>query len=130
MEILTNILTEEQFRRELSDTIVFLSQRGITDVAVSFAFTPDFPDLNDVGVRYTVPVAGVLSFVTERERTKGFRLGQYDCWIDPSGFDAQFRFCNDRDIHVTSESAELLDSIRARWRARGFQIYPDDLDKA
>jgi hypothetical protein len=129
MEILTNILTEEQVRQEFSDTIRFLSQRGITEVAVSFAFTPDSPDLDDVGVRYTVPITDLRSFVAERERAKGFRLGRYDCWIEPSEFNAQFRFCNDRDIHVTSESPEILDSVRARWRTRGFQIYPDDLDK-
>jgi hypothetical protein len=129
MEILTNILTEEQVRQELADTMLFLSQRGISEVAVSFAFTPDSPDLDDVGVCYTVPIADLLSFVTERERTNGFRLGRYDCWIEPSGFNARFRFCNDRDIHVTSESAEVLDSVRARWRTRGFQIYPNDLGK-
>jgi hypothetical protein len=127
MEILTNILTEEQVRQELGDTILFLSQHGITEVAVSFAFTPDSPDLDDVGECYTVPVVDLLSFVAERERTKGFRLGQHDCWIEPSGLNAQFRFCNDRDIHVTSESTDLLNSIRAHWRTRGFQIYPDDL---
>jgi hypothetical protein len=129
MEILTNILTEEQVRQELGNTILFLSQRGVTDVPVSFAFTPEFPDVDDVGVRYTVPVADLLSFVADRERTKGFRLGQHDCWIEPSGFNVQFRFCNDRDIHVTSESTDLLNSIRTRWRAIGFQIFPDDLGK-
>ena len=129
MEIVTNILTEEQIRQELRDTILFLSQREVKEVEVSFAFTPDSPELDDVGVHHTVPVPELLSFVAERERTKGFRLGRYDCWIELPRFNAQFRFCNDRDIHVSSESPEVLDSIRAHWRARGFQIYPDDLDK-
>jgi hypothetical protein len=130
VEILTNILTDEQLRQELDATILFLSQRGIKDVAISFGFTPNSPDLDDVGVRYTVPVADVPSVVAERERTKGFGLGLYDCSIEPSGLDARFLFCNDRDVHVTSESAELLDCVRARWRASGFRVYPDDLDKA
>lgn len=130
MEILTNILTEDQFRQELADTAHFLSQQGISEAAVSFGFTPDCPDLEDVGVPHSVPVADVPSVVAERERTKGFRLGVYDCWIEASGLDARFRFCNDRDVHFTSESAELLDCVRARWRASGFRVYPDDLEKA
>jgi hypothetical protein len=127
VEILTNILSEEQFRQELGDAMSFLAQRGIRKVAVSFGFTPDAPQLNDVGIGYTVPIANVPSFIAERERTQGFRLGVYDCWIEPSELDARFLFCNDRDVHVTSDSVELLDSIRAHWRAKGFNVYPDDL---
>jgi hypothetical protein len=127
VEILTNILSEEEVRQELGDTMLLLTQRGVTDATVSFGFTPDSPDLDDVGMRYIVPVVDVPSFVAERERKKGFQLGLYDCWIEPSGLDARFLFCNDRDIHFTSESAELLDSIRAHWRAKGFNVYPDDL---
>jgi hypothetical protein len=130
VEILTNILSEEQIRQELGDMMLFLSQRGVRDVVISFGFTPDSPDLDDVGVGCTVSVADVPSVVAGRERTNGFRLGLYDCWIEPSGLDAQLLFCNDCDVHVTSESAELLDSVRTRWRARGFRVYPDDLDKA
>jgi hypothetical protein len=129
MEILTNILTEDQFRQELAETAQFLSQRGISEAAVTFGFTPDCPDLEDVGVPHVVPVTDVASFVADRERTKGFRLGVYDCWIEPSGLAAHFLFCNDSDIHFTSESDELLDLVRARWRGRGFHVYPDDLDK-
>jgi hypothetical protein len=129
VEILTNILTEDQFRQELGDAMLFLAQRGISDVAVSFGFTPDAPEVKDVGVGYTVPVAEVPSFIAERERTKGFRLGLYDCWIAPSALDVRFLFCNDRDVHVTSDSGEFLDSIRAHWRAKGFNVYPDDLQK-
>ena len=129
MEILTNILSEGQFRQELGDAMLFLAQRGVGDVAVSFGFTPDAPQLDDVGVGYTVPVADVPSFIAERERTKGFRFGLYDCWITSSALSARFLFCNDRDVHVTSESAEFLDSIRSRWRAKGFNVYPDDLEK-
>jgi len=127
VEILTNILSEETLREELEHAMSFLAQRGISDVAVSFGFTPDAPQLDDVGVRYTIPIADVPSFIAERERTKGFQLGMYDCWIEPSALAARFLFCNDRDVHVTSESAELLDSLRAHWRAKGFSVYPDDL---
>jgi hypothetical protein len=104
-----------------------VAQRGVKDVAVAFAFTPDAPDLEDVGVPKTVSVADVSSLVLEREQTKGFRLGVYDCWIEPVGLDVRFLFCNDRDVHVASDSTELLDSIRAHWRAKGFNVYPDDL---
>ena len=79
MEILTDILSEEKFREELEHAISFLAQRGISDVAVSFGFTPDAPQLDDVGVGYTVPIANVPSFIADRERTRGFRLGLYDC---------------------------------------------------
>ncbi len=71
MEILTNILSEEQFRQELGDVMSLLTQRGISDVAVSFGFTPDAPQQDDVGVGYTVPIGDVPSFIAERERTKG-----------------------------------------------------------
>ncbi len=113
MEILTKILREGQVRQELGDTLLFLAQRGVRYATVSFGFAPDAPHLDDVGVGYTVPIANVPSFVWERERTKGFRLGLHDCWIEPLGLDARFLFCNDCDIHVMSESVELLDSIRA-----------------
>ncbi len=129
MEILANILNEEQFRQELGDVMSLLAQRGISDVAVSFGFTPDAPQQDDVGVGYTVPIGHVPSFIAERERTKGFRLGLYDCWIEPLAFDARFCFCNDRDLHVTSDSVEVLHSIRAYWQAKGFNVYPDDLKK-
>ncbi len=129
MEILTNILSEEQFRQELGDVMSLLTQRGISDVAVSFGFTPDAPQQDDVGVGYTVPIGDVPSFIAERERTKGFRLDLFDCWIEPLTLDARFCFCNDRDVHVTSDSVEVLDSIRAPWRAKGFNVYPDDLKK-
>jgi hypothetical protein len=49
VEILTNILTEDQFRQELGDAMLFLAQRGISDVAVSFGFTPDAPEFWAVG---------------------------------------------------------------------------------
>jgi hypothetical protein len=104
-----------------------LAERGITDVTVSFGFTPAAPKLEDVGIGYPVRVADVPSFVAERERTKGLRFGLDDCRIEPSARDARFLFCNDRDVHVTSHSIKLLDSIRARWRAKGFNVYPDDL---
>ncbi len=91
---------------------------------------PTLPQLCDVGVGHTVPIADVPSYIAERERSKGFRLGGYDCWIEPSALDARFLFCNDRDVHVTSASAELLDAICARWRAKGFNVYPDDLKNA
>jgi hypothetical protein len=120
MEIHTNILGKEQFRQELADAMSFLAQREISDVAVSFGFTPDAPQLDDVGVGYTVPIANVPSFIADRERTKGFRLGLYDCWIEPLAL---------RNVHVTSHSVELLDSICAHWRAKGFNVYPDDLRK-
>ena len=129
MEILTNILPEDEIRKELLDAVSDLAQRGITHLAVSFGFTPDAPDLDDVGVDHKVPVAGVQSFVAEREHTKGFELGMIDCWIAASALDARFLFCNDRDVHFTSGSTELLDAIRARWRAKGFNVYPDDLSK-
>jgi hypothetical protein len=90
VEILTNILAEQQFRQELSDAMSFLAQRGISDAAVSFGFTLDAPELQDIGVSYTVPIADVPAFIEERERTKGFHLGFYDCWIEPSGLDADF----------------------------------------
>jgi len=79
MEMHTNILSKEQFRQELADAMSFLAQRRISDVAVSFGFTPDAPQLDDVGVGYTVPIANVPSFIADRERTRGFRLGLYDC---------------------------------------------------
>ncbi len=129
VEILTNILTEEQFRAELQDTMTLVAQHGISDVAVAFGFTPDAPDLDDVGIRHTIPIGDVPDFISEREHTKGFKLGLYDCWIEPLGLDASFLFCNDRDVHVTSDSTGLLDSIRTHWRARGFQVYSDDLTK-
>jgi hypothetical protein len=129
VEILTNILTEEQFRAELHDVASLFAQRGISHAAVAFGFTPDAPQLNDVGVRHIIPVADVPSFISERERTKGFKLGLYDCWIEPQGLNACFRFRNDRDVHFTSDSAELLDAVRAHWRAKGFNVYPDDLPK-
>jgi hypothetical protein len=129
MEILTNILRKEQFRQELADITVFLAERGVRGAAVSFGFAPDYPDLDDVGVRYVVPISDVCSFIAERERTKAFPLGESDCWIEPSALDARFLFCNDRDVHLTSESAELLDSVRAHWREKGFNVYPDDLDE-
>jgi hypothetical protein len=85
--------------------------------------------LEDVGIGCLVPIADVPSFIAERERTKGFRLGLDDCWIEPLAPDARFLFCNDRDVHVTSHAIELLDSICARWRTKGFNVYPDDLKK-
>jgi len=127
VELLTNILSEKEFRDELRDAMAFLANRGVRDAAVAFGFAQASPGLEDVGVRYTVPIADVDSFIVDRERTKGFRLGVCDCWIEPSDLDARFHFCNDRDIHFTSESAELLDSIRTHWRTKGFKIYPDDL---
>src|ERR1017187_58328 len=99
MEINTDVLTEDRFRDELSGTARFLSQRGVAEAAVSFGFTPDSPDLEDVGVPHVVPVLDVPSFVQERERTKGFRLGAGDCWVAPVGFAGRFLFCNDRDVH-------------------------------
>ena len=126
MQLLTNILNEEEFRDELRDAVAFLAQRGVTDVGVAFGFAHASPELKDVGVRYPVPIADVDSFIAEREQTKGFRLGTCDCRIEPFDLDARFHFCNDRDVHFTSESAELLDSIRAHWRTKGFKIYPDD----
>jgi hypothetical protein len=129
VEIVTNILSEEQFRQELRDAVSLVAQRGITNVTVSFGFTGAAPELEDAGVGYTIPIADVLLFIAERERTKGFRFGLDDCWITPLALDARFLFCNDRDVHVTSHSIELLDSIRARWRAKGFNVYPDDIKK-
>jgi hypothetical protein len=76
---------------------------------------------------YTVPIADVHSFIADRERIKGLRLGQYDCWIEAPALAARFLFCNDRDVHVRSGSVELLDRIRAYWRTKGFKVYPDDL---
>ena len=128
MEILTNILTEEQFRGELHNTAVLLSQRGITQARIAFGFAPDFPNLEDVGVEYTVSVLDVPSVVEDREQTKGFPLGLSDCWLYPVGLEAEFLFCNDRDIHLKSESMELIDAVRNHWRTRGFNVYPDDLD--
>jgi hypothetical protein len=75
VEIVTNILSEEQFRQELRDAVSFLAQRGITNVTVSFGFTGAAPELEDAGVRYTIPIADVLLFIAERERTRGFRFG-------------------------------------------------------
>jgi hypothetical protein len=109
--------------------MAFLAKRGVTDVAVAFGFAHASPDLEDVGVRHPVAIADVDSFIAEREQTKGFRLGTCDCWIEPFDLDARFHFCNDRDVHFTSESAELLDSVRTHWRTKGFKIYPDDLGK-
>jgi hypothetical protein len=125
VEIITNI----QFRQEPGDAVSFLAQRGITNGTVSFGFTAAAPELEDTGVGYTIPIADVLLFIAERERTKHFRFGLDDCWITPLALDARFLFCNDRDVHVTSHSIELLDSIRARWRAKGFNVYPDDIKK-
>lgn len=129
MEILTNILREDEFGQELLDAVSDLARRGITHVAVSFGFAPDAPDLDDVEVGHTVPVAEVQSFIAERERTKGFQFGSIDCWIAAPAPDARFLFCNDGDVHFTSESNELLDVIRTRWRSKGFNIYPDDLNE-
>jgi hypothetical protein len=129
VEILTNILSEEQFRAELQDAMSIVARHGVKEVAVAFGFTPDAPDLQDVAVPKRVPVGDVPSVVSERERTKGFQFGLYDCWIHPIGLDARFLFCNDRDVHLTSDSAELLACIRAHWRGKGFNVYPDDLPK-
>ena len=129
MEILTDILTEDAFRDELKGTAQFLSERGVAEAAVSFGFAPDSPDLEDVGTPYLVPVLEVPSFIADRERTKGFRLGVCDCWLEPAGLGGRFLFCNDRDIHFTSDSPGLLDLVRARWRQKGFRVYPDDLNR-
>lgn len=127
MEILTNTLREDEFGQELLDAVSDLAGRGITHVAVSFGFVPDAPALDDVEVGHTVSVADVRSFIAERERTKGFQFGDIDCWIEAPALDARFLFCNDRDVHFTSDSNELLDAIRARWRSKDFNVYPDDL---
>ncbi len=129
MEILTDVLNPERFRDELSGTAQFLSERGFAEAAVSCGFASDCPDLEDVGTPYVVPTLDVPSFVAERERTKGFRFGVCDCWIEAAGFGGRFLFCNDRDIHFTSDSPGLLDSVRARWRQKGFKVYPDDLNR-
>jgi len=129
VELLTNILSEEEFRAELLNAMVFLAKHGVRDAGVAFGFAHASPDLEDVGVRYPIPIAEVASFIADREQTKGFRLGICDCWIEPSNLDARFHFCNDRDVHFTSESAGLLDSIRSHWRKKGFKIYPDDHGK-
>jgi hypothetical protein len=90
VEIITNILSEEQFRQELGDAMSSLAERGITDVTVSFEFTSVAPNLEDVGIGYPVPIADVPSFIADRERTKGFRFGLDDCWIEPLALDADF----------------------------------------
>jgi hypothetical protein len=129
VEILTNVLPKDEFRTELLDAVAHLAKLGVAHVAVSFGFTPDAPDLDDVGVGHSVAVADVASFIAERERAKGFHLGTNDCWIAASALDARFLFCNDRDVHLTSDSDMLLNAVRARWRAKGFNVYPDDLSK-
>jgi hypothetical protein len=118
VEILTNILTEQQFRQELSNAMSFLAQRGISRAVVSFGFTLHAPQLEDVSVGDTVPIADVPAFIAKRERSKDFRLGVFDCCIEPSGLDMRFLFCNDRDVHVMSDNTELLDVIRSCWRAK------------
>jgi hypothetical protein len=127
MQILTNTLTREQFRQELSDVCDFLAGHGVVTVGVSFGFTVECPDLDDVGEQHPVPVLQVVDFVAERERTKGFELGSDDCWLSPQGLEAEFLFCNDRDVHLTSDSEEIVDAMRMRWRPKGFSVYPDDL---
>src|SRR6266404_4620799 len=100
-----------------------LTERGISDVAVSFGFTPDAPQQDDVGVGYTVPIGDVPSFIAERERTKGFRLDLFDCWIELLTLDARFCFCNDRDVHVRLRRGTRfhpcpLASKRIQWVSR------------
>jgi hypothetical protein len=90
VEILTNTLAEEEFRQEVQDAISFLAQHGVSNVAVSFGFTSEAPHLSDVGMAYTVPIADVHSFIADRERIKGLRLGQYDCWIEAPALAARF----------------------------------------
>ena len=66
MELLTNVISENEFRDELRDTMTFLGQLGVQDAAVSFGFVPD---LEDVGVRYTVAVQDIASLIADREKT-------------------------------------------------------------
>ena len=118
MELTTEILSGDNYKIGIARVIEFLRTVGTSKVIVSYGFDCDCPE-NELYQPLTIPLDTLQLFIIESEAKGYYRPRQNDLWVDEPNGIAKFLFCHESDIHLTSDSVELICQMQELWQDSG-----------
>jgi hypothetical protein len=123
MEITTRPLSPEEHRLGMADAEALYRSRGVDNVMVAYGWGCDCPD-SELYEDRLVPLSGFKEFVRAAEAADYYRVSKDNLHFKDGGGSSEFLFCHESDIHFTTDDVPLLDEVRRRWRAIGFERVP------
>jgi hypothetical protein len=119
-EYRTKPLESVLLRAELETACCALRDAGLCDVEVGFGWDSDLP-IEEMWEGRSVSIDGVVSFVTEAERSGIAQIGKSDIFLELTDF--VFTLCHEGDLHVQGSSV-LVEQFFRRWEALGYMPHP------
>jgi hypothetical protein len=99
--------------------VAFLHSAGVRVVLVAYGFGCDCPD-EQLYQDVLMPLDRLLPFMAEAEAADYYRVGKDNLHVKDATGRIEFLFCHESDIHFISEDRELVEQLKAVWRAEGF----------
>lgn len=104
----------------MAEAVAFYHSLGLAEVLVAYGWGCDCPDA-DLYQDRVIPLSDFERFVSAAESADYYRVSKDDLLVRDAAGSAAFVFCHESDIHFATDRAPLLEEIRRRWQALGFE---------
>ncbi len=118
--IRTGFLETDQLRQEIQYMVDFLTGYNVQHVQVLYGVGCATDQLYEP---IPVVVLALPTFIQTSIDHGIYHLGDDDLYVESASPSCQFLLCHEHDLHVEAVDAEVLRTIKAAWKQRGYAIF-------
>lgn len=119
MGIQTGVLENEQLRQEIQHMVDFLRGHNVQQVQVFYGVGCTTEHLYEP---IPLAVSNLATFIQVSIDTGIYHLGDDDLSIETASPACQFLLCHERDLHFEAVDEDIVRSVEAAWKQRGYAI--------
>jgi hypothetical protein len=121
-EIAATLLPAQTLREWIGELACFLDTVGHGPYSVELGWGATLPT-EQLWHQVEVAPKDIPALIRESEAKGVIRLGTSDLIIRSKERAINFTICHDSDIHFVSSDEDLLRTVTALWRAKGWEVY-------
>ncbi len=122
--MLTEITCGPISESEMVDEFVFVCSlfldSGSVEVSVMYGWACNL-DFDALWKRKDIAVANLYDWIQSSIQLGIYEPGQADIFLE-DGEILQIKLCHEADIHITAESAAIIEKCASRWLRKGYRI--------
>jgi hypothetical protein len=119
MEIVTRLLSVEEYRAGMAEAIKFYASSGIDEILVAYGWSCDCPK-EELYIDKRMPIGELDGFIARAEANGYYHVSRDNLHVKDQTGKSEFLFCHEADIHFKTEDEELSQRLNAVWIAKGF----------
>ena len=119
MGIQTGHLQTDQLRQEIQYLVAFLTDHNVQQVQVLYGVGCTTEQLY---APIPVAVPYLATFIHMSIDSGIYHLGDDDLYVGAAAPACQFLLCHEHDLHLEAADEDILRSVEAAWRQRGYAV--------